>query len=608
MIKNFIHNNKKIYIDFNIGLILTILISFITFLLVLFFSGSLILSGNGFFIKLINNYVPIFFAFIILYYLTNNFVLTNGFLLVLFTTLAILNKIKIFFRQIPLYYFDFTLIDEVYGIARSLGGFYIFIRLFAITLGVIVVFGIAGFIKTKPYSIKKRIIYSSVFIMFFLFFNTTILSNSRLYNSLEVSGNKYDIVEHYNTKGFVYSFIYKFNNRKISVPTNYDYDYIHNNVTDYDKNFTSPQNLPVIIMIQSEAFSEIGLSEKFDFDNYNNPYKNYIDIKESSYSGNLVVPNYGGGTSDTEFDILTGMNTRFLRHQPFAYRLINDNVETIPNILKKLDYYSIAMHPGESWFYNRENVFQHFGFDEFIDISSFDKTDTKGLYISETQTFESIINSYKDFVSKDSTSPYFSFNITIQNHGPFVNKYGASKNFDTSLDFKETEINSLANFFVGVEDIDKELKGLVDFFEAENRPVILVYWSDHQPSFPISIFEKVYTMESEKDLLKKYTNIYNVPFLIWENSSSKNKINVVKKLKEKNISNTISSFYLSALIFDVLDLGGLSYYIDYNSTIMEKYPVLLEDFYYNDNDLYTSYEDNMDIDYYKKLLYYRLVK
>ncbi len=604
---------KKVYIHFWIGLLLTFLLSIITTHLVLYLSGdadtySLFISNENYIFNFMKNFVPIFFIFIILYLITNNFIFTNGFLMVFFCFIAFLNSVKVFYRGAPLYYYDFLLINEVMGIAKSLDIRLIIFVAIAIVFAVLFVVALAYFIKTEKLNIKYRVTLSAVLCIVLMIINATVLTSTEGYNNTEVADNKFSPVAQYNTKGFMYSFLYNFNNRNIRSKVSLDLTINEENINEYEKSADSidTSQLPVIIMIQSEAFSELGINDKINFDNYIDPYKNYKEIIAQSYHGEIVVPNYGGGTSDAEFDVLTGMSTRFLRHAPYANQLINKEADAIPSMLKKLGYYTVAMHPGDSWFYDRQNTFNYFGFDEFIHIDSFDKTDVKGMYITEKQTFNSIINSYKDFVKKEKDLPYFSFNITIQNHGPFAGKYMAEQNFDTELNFYSSELNSLSNFFEGVHDIDVELKKLVDFFEKEERPVVVVYWSDHQPHMPYGVYDKLNKPKDELDMFRKYYNDFITPFFIWENSTSKKSHGVVEKLNSRNIGNPISDFYLSSLLFDALGFYGLSYYIDFNNDMLEDYPIILEESFYDEGSFFSPIDDNETINYYRNLTFFRL--
>ena len=123
---------------------------------------------------------------------------------------------------------------------------------------------------------------------------------------------------------------------------------------------------PNIVMIMSEAFSDISNSESINFDEYGDPlefYNKFIN-RDDVISGHIVVPNFGGGTSDTEFDVLTGCSTKYIDSSQVSYNFIRKPMEAMPRLLKNIGYDTLAIHPGYGWFYNRTNVYKNKGFDD----------------------------------------------------------------------------------------------------------------------------------------------------------------------------------------------------------------------------------------------------
>lgn len=57
----------------------------------------------------------------------------------------------------------------------------------------------------------------------------------------------------------------------------------------------------------------------------------------NGFEGRMIVPNSGGGTSDTEFDMMTSLNSRFFRDEAYAFAKIKRDVLAFPNELKDKD-------------------------------------------------------------------------------------------------------------------------------------------------------------------------------------------------------------------------------------------------------------------------------
>lgn len=164
---------------------------------------------------------------------------------------------------------------------------------------------------------------------------------------------------------------------------------------------------PNIIMVMSEAFSDISNSDFLSFDGFDNPLEFYNDfiMRDDVVSGHIVVPNFGGGTSDTEFDVLTGCSTRNIESTQVSYNFVRTPIESMPRMLEKIGYDTLAIHPGYGWFYNRTNVYNNMGFDDFVYLEEdFDlKTQSKGGYISDEVTAQSIIENFENIRKKAMT-------------------------------------------------------------------------------------------------------------------------------------------------------------------------------------------------------------
>ena len=74
----------------------------------------------------------------------------------------------------------------------------------------------------------------------------------------------------------------------------------------------------------------------------------------------------------------------------------------------------MCVHPYPASFYNRDKVFPLLGFDEFIDIHSFDGVAKTGPYIGDIALAEKVCAVLRD----SSSQPIFIFVITMENHGP----------------------------------------------------------------------------------------------------------------------------------------------------------------------------------------------
>ncbi len=172
---------------------------------------------------------------------------------------------------------------------------------------------------------------------------------------------------------------------------------------------------PHIVVVQSESF--------FDPRPLSNNIKptvltHFDRIKtESDYHGRLQVPAWGANTVRTECAFLSGLPPDQLGiHRFNPYRLLaGQGIPTLASHLKQRGYRTVCIHPYPAGFYLRDRVFPRLGFDQFIDINSFDAQQKSGQYIGDLAVADKI---NELLAAQDANQPVFIFVITMENHGP----------------------------------------------------------------------------------------------------------------------------------------------------------------------------------------------
>lgn len=107
---------------------------------------------------------------------------------------------------------------------------------------------------------------------------------------------------------------------------------------------------PDIIMILNETFYDFNVVTQLETDTEFLPYiSNMEDLKK----GYVVVPNFGGGTNATEYELLTGNSNRLINNfAPFNVIDMNDSL-SIVSVLNELGYETTAMHSESGSNYSR---------------------------------------------------------------------------------------------------------------------------------------------------------------------------------------------------------------------------------------------------------------
>ena len=170
---------------------------------------------------------------------------------------------------------------------------------------------------------------------------------------------------------------------------------------------------PHIVVVQSESFFDArrlhkGIERKV--------LENWDALQgDAVQHGRLKVAAWGANTVRTEFSFLSGRAIDSLGVHKFnPYRkLARQGIVTLATHLRALGYRTVCVHPYPASFYNRHIVFPQMGFDEFIDIKSFDGVLKSGPYIGDIAVAEKITA-----LIGASDKPLFVFAITMENHGP----------------------------------------------------------------------------------------------------------------------------------------------------------------------------------------------
>lgn len=553
-----------------------------------------------------------------LYFISGNCIFASGIPFMIFTAAAFANRTKSTLRQDPLVPSDLSVITEVKSILQNYDKIYMILAIAAVLITLaIIALAFLFFKKSDKLTVKKRILGAGGCIACFVIMFSTAYSNTELYNSYAVDGNIYFKVNQYISKGFLYSFIYDINNLKVEKPSSYNpeaFNAIDDTAESTELNDISKPN---IVMIMSEAFSDISNSESINFDEYGDPlefYNQFIN-RDDVISGHIVVPNFGGGTSDTEFDVLTGCSTKYIDSSQVSYNFIRKPMEAMPRLLKNIGYDTLAIHPGYGWFYNRTNVYKNMGFDDFIYLEEdFDpSTQNKGGYISDEVTTQSIIDNFENHV-KNNDDPLFEFCVTIQNHGPYEEKYENLKtNFSTDIQLTDDEKAIYSGYFQGIDDADAQIETLVNYFESIDEPVVLVFFGDHLPGFSngMSYFSQFRPDIDLNGNQWQQMKAYETPFFIWANDVALKTTNFSENAKniKMPVNDIISSFYLGTTVMELLDMGNISPLFGFVNELRGSLPVASSNVYmYPDGTLSDTIDESKtaDIQKYKEWIYYKL--
>lgn len=319
--------------------------------------------------------------------------------------------------------------------------------------------------------------------------------------------------------------------------------------------------LPNIVVIMDEAFSDLSVWGDFQTSEEVMPF--FKSMQQEAIGGEAYVSVKGGNTANTEFEFLTGNTMAFLPVGSVPYQqYINEDMPSLASYLKTLGYTATAIHPYNASGWDRDEVYERFGFDEFLSLKDFVNPHCMRGYVSDRAAFDKIIEEFEKTKAQRGRS--FIFEVTMQNHGGYSKP---SPDFESYLKLegvspKTTSVFATEKYLTLMNETDRALQDLLLYFEEQEEPVVVLMFGDHQPSDYITdVIERICKTQPEESL-EYVQRGYRVPFLLWSNYGL-----------EHTYYEGVSVNYLGGLLLEAAGLP-LTGYQKFLSSLMEQLPVI----------------------------------
>lgn len=293
---------------------------------------------------------------------------------------------------------------------------------------------------------------------------------------------------------------------EITIPDGYSEEAVCTiDIEDYLAGSDKSYQTPDIILILNESFYDISLVADIDTDT--DYLENFYNIDNAVW-GYAVAPMIGGGTNNSEFELLTSNSTYLLQGiTPFRTLNMSDTASIVSN-LKALGYYTIGMHPAPGGNYTRNTGYSKLGFDEIHFIDDYTEKEYYGerMFVTDACAYDYMIQWYEEAAKED--KPIFSYLLTIQNHGGWdVNT--PEEDIVHVENYNNAGYGKLLNEFLSCNLLSvNALNDLTEYFRNSDRPVIICMVGDHAPTIVSQIANK----ECNHDICFR-----SVPYLIWAN-------------------------------------------------------------------------------------------
>ena len=529
------------------------------------------------------NYIIYFLIYCLFFAITNKLRFAVLFSNTAIFIMALINYYKLEFRGEPLSLSDIVSIKT----AMNVAGEYEIKPSYIVIMTACLFMLVTAVVSRFRYSMRKKksrigIAALSIVLgtlMVFALFDTDRYSTTKnsIMKKLGIVNNVWNQPLNYSDNGMIVAITMNAQYLKVSPPAVYSEEGVTDVEADvadnYGTNMLTDKKLsanmrrrimngekPNIICIMNESYSDFS---QFGDVELSKPYKPFMDsLSENTIKGDCYVSTFGGGTANSEFEFLTGNTMLAMPNGSIPYQqYITGDTGSLSRLLKSYGYTAYAVHPYTASGWNRPDVYNYMAFDKFYAIDDFQEPEFIRSYISDMCSYEKVIELYEEH-EKESNSPLFVFNVTMQNHGSYTKSYA---NFEPDVSYVKNPgaFPQAEQYFSVARNSDDAVKMLIEYFSNVDEPTVICFFGDHLPSLKDGFYEEILGVKDIAELSPEdMQKLYITDYFIWANYD----------IPEKEIK-AISLNYLSTLVMQTAGLP-MSEYQMFLSDLYELYPVV----------------------------------
>ncbi len=191
----------------------------------------------------------------------------------------------------------------------------------------------------------------------------------------------------------------------------------------------------------------------------------------------LVSPVYGGGTSEVEFEVLTGLPIAALPDGVVPYHHLASPVPSLASAFREQGLRTLAVHDWHGWFWMRRSVFPLLGFDRYVALEDMPGLPFVGPYPDDEGMVDRLLEEVQS-----SPQPVFAFAISMVSHGPYA--YPTRPDAEVRVvdgaltpDVRREVENHASALYRSDRAFERLLRGV----EQSGRPTLVVHFGDHLP-------------------------------------------------------------------------------------------------------------------------------
>ena len=207
------------------------------------------------------------------------------------------------------------------------------------------------------------------------------------------------------------------------------------------------------------------------------------DDQRSLLGGRLTVNAIGGGTWITEFEVMTGINSRLFGYAGYySHVSLSPYVTRVfPEQMRSRGYETVGFYSVPGKFYGTGAAYGRYGIGRVVD------TDELGIKDPWSMKDDALIDAYLGKFPEADARPVLAYMATMENHAPHHCVAGNwAKMPHTFVKSATVQMNCQLNEYVArlhstERAVAKVEKRLQEIETRTGRPYLLVIYGDHQP-------------------------------------------------------------------------------------------------------------------------------
>ena len=459
------------------------------------------------------NIAPVVLLIFLLYFLFNNAAVAALLTSALTMVLTWISCFKMMFRGDPFLFEDILLAKEATAMTGSYKVVLSRSMILVIIAVLIAVAAFALFLQYRSYKPRTR------FVLVLALIAVAAVAYPKLYLSDEVYTKTYRQLsfqsywsesDQFQNRGFIYPFLRSTSKGLDHAPAGYNEKRAKAALGQYEYTDIPEEKKVNVLSFMFEGYADFTRFDELTFTE--DPYEFLHALEKESYSGSTISYAFGGGTNIPERQFLTG-----LTQLPNFRKATN----SYPWYFREQGYTVEGSHPYYNWFYNRININQELGFQNYY----FDEDTYMDLNGGEHRSPDSILFPHVLELFNEAAArgeKYFCFNVTYQGHGPYSAEVEYDHPFIENKGYTEESFNYFNNYFAIIDDIDDALRDMVETLRESSEPVVLIFFGDHMPwmgNNESAYLEAGINLELETD--EGFYQHYSTPYVIWANDAAK---------------------------------------------------------------------------------------